>query len=61
MFCSLDLNRKNINRAISDNMLKDLSMLPDYLRLSFNTDKSRDEYERFQLWPNSKRQQRTIS
>jgi len=26
MFCSLDLNRKNINRAISDNMLKDLKM-----------------------------------
>jgi hypothetical protein len=24
MFISLDLNRKNINRAISDNMLKDL-------------------------------------
>jgi hypothetical protein len=24
MFVSLDLNRKNINRAISDNMLKDL-------------------------------------
>lgn len=26
MFVSLDLNRKNINRAISDNMLKDLKM-----------------------------------
>ncbi|KAK7184990.1 hypothetical protein DPSP01_002817 [Paraphaeosphaeria sporulosa] len=26
MFVSLDLNRKNINRAISDNMLKDLGM-----------------------------------
>ncbi|KAF1847014.1 MFS general substrate transporter [Cucurbitaria berberidis CBS 394.84] len=26
MFISLDLNRKNINRAISDNMLKDLGM-----------------------------------
>jgi hypothetical protein len=26
MFISLDLNRKNINRAISDNMLKDLKM-----------------------------------
>ncbi|KAL5416505.1 hypothetical protein PMIN03_002050 [Paraphaeosphaeria minitans] len=26
MFVSLDLNRKNINRAISDNMLKDLAM-----------------------------------
>jgi hypothetical protein len=26
MFISLDLNRKNINRAISDNMLKELSM-----------------------------------
>ncbi|KAL5117186.1 hypothetical protein ACEQ8H_004874 [Pleosporales sp. CAS-2024a] len=26
MFCALDLNRKNINRAISDNMLKDLKM-----------------------------------
>jgi hypothetical protein len=25
MFISLDLNRKNINRAISDNMLKELS------------------------------------
>lgn len=24
MFVSLDLNRKNINRAISDNMLKEL-------------------------------------
>jgi hypothetical protein len=27
MFVSLDLNRKNINRAISDNMLKELSTL----------------------------------
>ncbi|KAF2792668.1 MFS general substrate transporter [Melanomma pulvis-pyrius CBS 109.77] len=26
MFCALDLNRKNINRAISDNMLKELKM-----------------------------------
>jgi MFS family permease len=26
MFCALDLNRKNINRAISDNMLKELGM-----------------------------------
>jgi hypothetical protein len=26
MFCALDLNRKNINRAISDNMLADLGM-----------------------------------
>ncbi|KAF2708578.1 MFS general substrate transporter [Pleomassaria siparia CBS 279.74] len=26
MFCALDLNRKNINRAISDNMLKELDM-----------------------------------
>jgi hypothetical protein len=26
MFVSLDLNRKNINRAISDNMLRDLRM-----------------------------------
>ncbi|ORY01985.1 major facilitator superfamily domain-containing protein [Clohesyomyces aquaticus] len=26
MFCALDLNRKNINRAISDNLLKELKM-----------------------------------
>ena len=26
MFCALDLNRKNINRAISDNMLPELGM-----------------------------------
>lgn len=26
MFCELDLNRRNINRAISDNMLDDLGM-----------------------------------
>ncbi|ENI05822.1 hypothetical protein COCC4DRAFT_39747 [Bipolaris maydis ATCC 48331] len=26
MFCALDLNRKNINRAISDNMLEELNM-----------------------------------
>jgi hypothetical protein len=32
MFCSMDLNRKNINRAISDNMLKDLSKFPDWSR-----------------------------
>ena len=28
MFVSLDLNRKNINRAISDNMLKELGEQP---------------------------------
>jgi hypothetical protein len=43
MFCSLDLNRKNINRAISDNMLKDLGMLikywilPQLIRAGMNT------------------------
>lgn len=26
MFCALDLNRKNINRAISDDMLPELGM-----------------------------------
>lgn len=30
MFISLDLNRKNINRAISDNMLKELSKCVPY-------------------------------
>lgn len=30
MFISLDLNRKNINRAISDNMLKELSLPPSF-------------------------------
>jgi hypothetical protein len=28
MFCALDLNRKNINRAISDNMVRNIGILP---------------------------------
>lgn len=36
MFVSLDLNRKNINRAISDNMLKELGEQPE----NCNTKKS---------------------
>lgn len=39
MFVSLDLNRKNINRAISDNMLKDLGKF-DRWGTSLYTNKS---------------------
>lgn len=49
MFCAMDLNRKNINRAISDNLLKDLST--QYLWLKGGillTSASRNEYKRLQ-------------
>lgn len=30
MFCALDMHRRNINRAISDNMLEELGKLLSY-------------------------------
>jgi hypothetical protein len=43
MFCALELNRRNINRAISDNMLKDLGMSLQFER--HNTYRARYEHQ----------------
>jgi hypothetical protein len=35
MFCALDLHRRNINRAISDNMLPEIGMYHFYAVFNF--------------------------
>src|SRR5690242_14855110 len=45
MFVSLDLNRKNINRAISDNMLKELSASDRLQAQEQYSQRCRNEYE----------------
>lgn len=55
MFCSLDLHRKNINRAISDDMLPELGMsfmISPFLVTELVLTRPRNEHKRLQLWSN---------